>query len=88
MRDRDEIEGLGRYVSRPLLADDQLSETNDGRAAVELKRPRANGETHAFMEPVQLPRRLTRLIPPAGMNLTRYFGILAPASNTTLGPSA
>ena len=67
-------------MSRPPFADDQLSETNDGRVAVELKRPRANGATHAFMEPVAFLRRLTSLIPPAGMNLTRYFGILAPAS--------
>lgn len=80
VRDRDEIEGLGRYVSRPPFADDQLSETNDGRVAVELKRPRANGETHAFMKPVAFLRRVTSLIPPAGMNLIRYFGILAPAA--------
>ena len=63
-----------------MFADDQLSETSDGRVAVELKRPRANGETHAFMEPVAFLRRVTSLIPPAGMNLIRYHGILAPAS--------
>jgi len=80
VRDRDEIERLGRYVSRPPFADDQLSETSDGGVAVELKRPRANGETHAFMEPIAFLRRLTSLIPPAGMNLIRYFGILAPAA--------
>jgi len=80
VHDRDELERLGRYVCRPPFADDQLSETNDGRVAVELKRPRANGATHAFMTPVAFLRRLTSLIPPAGMNLTRYFGILAPAS--------
>ena len=78
--DRDEIEGLARYVTRPPFANEQLSETKDGRVAVQLKRPRANGTTHAFMQPVAFLRRLTSLIPPAGMNLTRYRGILAPAA--------
>ncbi len=32
------------------------------------------------MSPLELLRRITRLIPPAGLNLVRYFGILAPAA--------
>jgi hypothetical protein len=32
------------------------------------------------MTPTQFLRRIVRLIPPAGMNLTRYFGVLAPAA--------
>jgi hypothetical protein len=80
LQDRDRIEKLCRYVSRPPFAHEQLAETKDGRIAIKLKRPRRSGETHAFMKPVQLLRRLTSLIPPAGMNLTRFFGILAPAA--------
>ena len=57
-----------------------LKEANDGRIAIALKKPRRGGETHAFLTPLQLIRRISSLIPPAGMNLIRYFGILAPAA--------
>ncbi len=80
VEDRERLEKLCRYVARPPLANEQVERTNDGRVGIELKRPRRNGETHAFMTPMQLIRRLASLIPPAGMNLLRYFGILASAA--------
>jgi hypothetical protein len=78
--DRDRLEKLCRYVARPPLANERLKETNDGRIAIELKKPRRAGETHAFLTPLQFLRRVASLVPPAGMNLIRYFGILGPAA--------
>lgn len=79
-KDRARLEKLCRYVARPPLANERLKEANDGRIAIALKKPRRGGETHAFLTPLQLIRRISSLIPPAGMNLIRYFGILAPAA--------
>ena len=78
--DRERLEKLCRYAARPPLANERLREANDGRIAIALKKPRRGGETHAFLSPLQLIRRISSLIPPAGMNLIRYFGILAPAA--------
>ncbi len=45
-----------------------------------LREEHRNGETHAFMSPMQLLRRLTSLMPPSGQNMIRYFGILGAAA--------
>jgi hypothetical protein len=78
--DKKGLERLARYVARPPLCHDQLQETGDGRIALRLSKTRKSGATHAFLAPLQLIRRLTSLIPPAGQNLIRYFGILGSAA--------
>jgi hypothetical protein len=78
--DRVGLERLVRYVARPPFFGEQLQEAEDGRIALKLSKARKNGATHAFFSPLQLIRRLTSLITPAGQNLIRYFGILGPAA--------
>jgi len=70
-------ERLVRYAARPPLADAQLSETQDGRIAVELRKPRS-GQTHIVLEPVRLLRRLAWLIPQPRRHQIRFSGVLAP----------
>jgi hypothetical protein len=51
-----------------------------GQVAFTRRRPKPSGETHVFFEPLAFVRRLTSQIPPAGQNLARYHGVLAPAA--------
>jgi hypothetical protein len=69
---------LACYAARPPLADAQLTETPDGRIAVELRRPRQSGHTHLLLEPVRLLRRLAWIIPPPRRHQIRFSGVLAP----------
>jgi len=40
----------------------------------------SDGTTHVIYEPMELMERLAALVPPPRFNITRYFGVLAPAS--------
>jgi hypothetical protein len=55
---------LCRYGLRPAFALDQLSETDDGRIAFALRKPRRNGTTHLFFTPIGFLRRLAWLVAP------------------------
>jgi hypothetical protein len=52
----------------------------DGRLLYKLKRRWSDGTTHVIYEPMELMERLAALVPPPRFNITRYFGVLAPAS--------
>lgn len=78
--DRVARERLVRYCARPPFAEDQLSETEDGRIALELPRPRWTGETHAIFEPLQFIRRAAWMIPPPRQHQVRFAGVLASAA--------
>lgn len=54
--------------------------TKDGRVAFRLGHPKPSGETHVFFPPLQFLRRVISQVPPLGMNLVRYHGVLAPAA--------
>ena len=73
-------ERLVRYVSRPPFAEQQVQVTRDGRVAFRLGHRKPTGETHVFLHPLAFLRRVTSQIPPLGMNMVRYHGILAPAA--------
>ncbi len=76
----NDVEGqqrLCRYAARPPLADAQLSETNDGRIAVKLRKPRG-ASTHIVLHPVAFLRRLAWLIPHPTRHQVRYSGVFAP----------
>jgi hypothetical protein len=78
--DRLRLERLARYAGRPPLAGERLSLLPDGRLLYRLKHRWRDGTTHVIYEPLELLERLAALVPPPRFNLTRYSGVLAPAS--------
>jgi len=97
-RDRMRLEHLLRYAARPPLSNERLSLLPDGRLLYRLKRRWSDGTTHVIYEPMELMERLAALVPPPRFNVTRYFGVLAPAATfrswivpggvTTIAPPA
>jgi hypothetical protein len=84
-RDRIRLERLLRYGLRPPLSTERLSLLTDGRLCYKLKRRWSDGTTHVIYEPMELMERLAALVPPPRFNITRYYGVLAPAA--TFRPS-
>jgi hypothetical protein len=80
-RDRRRLERLCRYVARPPLATERLTQLDDGRLCYRLKRRWRDGTTHLLLERVALLERLAALVPPPRFHLVRYHGILAPCAS-------
>jgi hypothetical protein len=80
-RDRRRLERLCRYVARPPIATDRLSEAPDGRIVYRLRHRWRDGTTHVVFDPLDLVARLAALVPPRRANLVRYFGIVAPCAS-------
>jgi hypothetical protein len=78
--DRARLERLLRHAARPPLLNERLSLLPDGRLLYTLKRRWSDGTTHVIYAPMELIERLAALVPPPKFNVTRYFGVLAPAS--------
>jgi hypothetical protein len=77
---REKLERLCRYVSRPPVAVDRMALTSSGQVRYTLKTPYRDGTTHIVLEPLDLMARLAALVPPPRMHLTRYHGVFAPHS--------
>jgi hypothetical protein len=77
---RDKLEHLARYVSRPPVATERLSLTEGGYVRYALKTPYRDGTTHVIFEPEDFIARLAALVPKPRAHLTRYHGVFAPAS--------
>lgn len=77
-RDRERLERLCRYVGRPALATERLSELPDGRVAYALRRRWQDGTTHFVFEPLELIEKLVALVPFPRSNRVHYSGVLAP----------
>jgi len=78
---RDKMERLARYVSRPPVATERLSQTQGGNVRYALKTPYRDGTTHVIFEPEDFIARLAALVPKPRAHLTRYHGVFAPASS-------
>jgi hypothetical protein len=76
--EREGIERLCRYVTRPALALERLSTNEVGHVVYQLKAPHHDGTTHFVFEPLDFLARLAALVPRPRGNLVRYHGILAP----------
>jgi hypothetical protein len=89
-QDRKGLERLVRYVARPPIAADRLSELPDGRLSYQLKTPWRNGTTHVIFERLEFMARLAALIPVPRKNLIHYYGVLGPAAKwrATIVPAA
>ena len=76
--DRPRLERLCQYLFRPPLGQQRLQRLRDGRIAVALQRPWADGTTHLVFTPEELLARLVPLVPRPRINLLLYHGVLAP----------
>jgi hypothetical protein len=77
---REKLERLCRYVSRPPIAVERLALTSSGQVRYQLKTAYRDGTTHIVLDPLDLMARLAALVPPPRMHLTRFHGVFAPHS--------
>jgi hypothetical protein len=77
---RDKLERLCRYISRPAVSEKRLAFTANGQVRYELKTPYRNGTTHVIFEPLDFIAKLAALVPKPRVNLTRFHGVFAPNS--------
>ncbi|HYQ71011.1 MAG TPA: transposase, partial [Gammaproteobacteria bacterium] len=78
--ERQKLERLCRYITRPAIAEPRLSLTPSGNVRYQLKTPYRDGTTHVIFEPLDFIARLAALVPRPRVNLTRYHGVFAPNS--------
>jgi len=76
--ERKKLERICRYISRPSLSEERLSQNASGQVVYKLKNAYDNGTTHIVLEPLDLLARLASLVPRPRVNLTRFFGVFAP----------
>jgi hypothetical protein len=77
---RDKLERLCRYVSRPPVAAHWLSRTSSGKVCYELKTPYRDVTTDVVFDPLDFITKLAALVPLPRVNLTRFRGVFAPNS--------
>jgi len=78
--ERDKVERLCRYFSRPPVAEPRLSLTSNGDIRYRLKTPYLDGTTHVVFQPLDFLARLAARVPRPCVNLIRYYGVFAPNS--------
>ena len=69
---RDKLERLCRYVSRPAVSEKRLALTSNGQVRYELKTPYRNGTTQVIFQPLDFIAKLAALVPKPRVNLTRF----------------
>jgi hypothetical protein len=83
--DRERLEHLVKYLARPPIANDRLTQLPDGRLALKFKQPWRDGTTHTVFTPHELIEKLIPLIPRPRAHVVRYHGILGPAAKERQG---
>ena len=76
--DRQALEQLCRYITRPALANDRVQTNAAGQVVLKLKTPWRDGTTHMVMSPLEFMQRLAALVPRPKLHLIRFHGVLAP----------
>jgi hypothetical protein len=66
---RQKLERLCRYISRPAIAEKRLSLTSNGNVRYQLMTPYPDGTTHVIFEPLDFIARLAALVPEPRVNL-------------------
>jgi hypothetical protein len=77
-RRRDQLEKVCRYILRPPLAVERLTESTGGQLQYQFRRPRRDGSTALLVDPLELLERLAALVPPPRRPLLAYHGVVAP----------
>ena len=75
---RERLERLCRYITRPAICLDRLNVNDDGQIQYELKNPFCNGATHILFSHLDFLSKLAALLPRPRHHLVRYHGIFAP----------
>ena len=76
--ERDKLEKLCRYITRPAVAEDRLTLHPSGDIVLRLKTQYSDGTSHLLFSGLEFVEKLAALIPPPRIHLTRFFGCLAP----------
>ena len=79
-QDRKRLERLCRYILRPAIATERLTECEDGRIAYALRHPWRDGTTAVLFEPLELIEKLVAIVPAPRGHMVRYHGVLAARS--------
>ena len=87
-RRRDQLERLVRYVVRPPLAAERLTESRGGPLLYQFRRPWRDGSMALLLDPLELLERLAALVPPPRRPLVAYHGLLGPARPLEIGDRA
>jgi Putative transposase len=76
--DRQRLEQLCRYVTRPAIANERLQLNRAGQVVLRLKTAWHDGTTHIVISPLEFMQRLAALVPRPRLHLIRFHGVLAP----------
>jgi hypothetical protein len=77
-RRRDQLEEVCRYILRPPLALERLTESTGGQRLYQFRRPWSDGSTALVLDPLELLERLAALVPRPRRPWLAYHGLLAP----------
>jgi Putative transposase len=78
-RDRKRVERICRYLARPPIAMERLTETGDGdELRYELKKVWRDGTRFVTLDPYELLARICAMVPPPWFNMIRFHGVFAP----------
>ena len=75
---REELERLCRYITRPAIANERLSRNAKGQVVLQLKSAYRDGTTHIARSAQEFMQRLAALVPRPRRHLIRFHGVLAP----------
>ena len=73
--DRQGLEQLCRYITRPAISNERLSINGKGQVILKLKTPWKDGATHIVLEPLEFMQRLAALVPRPRLHLTRFHSV-------------
>ena len=83
--DRQALEQLCRYITRPALANERVQTNAAGQVVLKLKTPWRDGTTHLVMSPLKFMQRLAALVPRPRLHLIR-FGARVTSLREVSGP--
>ena len=83
--DRQGLERLISYMSRPPVAKDRLSKADNGDLIYRLKKPFSDGTHSIQLTPTEFIEKLVALVPPKWLNMVKYIGVFAPPNKQILG---
>ena len=78
--ERERLEKLCRYITRPPVAESRLSISPNGNIVYRFKKAWSDGTQAVLFSPTEFIEKLVALIPQPRIHLTRFHGVLAPNS--------
>jgi hypothetical protein len=78
--EREKLEHLVRYIARPPVAMDRLTQRPDGLITYRLKKKYKDGTERLLFSPLEFLEKLSAIVPKPRTHVTRYHGLFAPHS--------